>query len=187
MKNVQEEKEIATFAGGCFWCMQAPFDVEAGVSSVRVGYAGGTKEDAKYMKVASKKTDHREALQIEYDPNVISYRKLLEIFFRQIDPTDPEGQFADKGYQYTTAIYYHSPEQKKEGEKYREELNQSGKFQLPIATAIEPFTTFFDAEDEHQSYYKKNPLRYRLYKQGSGRAGYIKKNWGDSKAVDNNA
>jgi peptide methionine sulfoxide reductase msrA/msrB len=169
--------EHATFAGGCFWCVQGPFDAEKGVFNVMVGYAGGTAEDAKYYTVASGHTQHREAIHMEFDPFVVPYRKLVEIFFRQIDPTDPDGQFADKGFQYTTAVYYHTPEQKKIVEEYIAELNASKKFDRPIATQVVPFSTFFEAEEDHQSYYKKNPLHYNMYKMGSGRAGYIKKTW----------
>jgi len=167
----------ATFAGGCFWCIQGPFDAEPGVSNVMVGYAGGTREEAHYDHVATGSTQHREAIQMEYDPAIVDYQKLIEIFFRQIDPTDPEGQFADKGFQYTTAIYTHSDEQRKIAENFIAQLTASGKFSAPIATQVIPFTTFFAAEKDHQQYYKKNPLRYMMYKTGSGRAGYIKKTW----------
>lgn len=167
----------ATFAGGCFWCLQGPYDAEPGVSQVEVGYAGGSAEDAVYDKVAMGTTDHREAIHMWYDPSVVSYEKLLEIFWRNIDPTDPGGQFADQGPQYTTAIYYHTPEQQKLAQDSKQALEQSAKFSQPVATKIIPFTTFFPAEKEHQAYYKKNPLRYKLYKEGSGRAGFIKKTW----------
>lgn len=171
--------EKATFAGGCFWCIQGPFDAEEGVTNVRVGYAGDTEDNADYMKVATHQTVHREAVSMEFDPSVVSYRTLVEIFFRQIDPTDPGGQFADRGHQYTTAVYIHNAEQRATVEGYIKELNESGKFDTPVATVVEPFTTFFEAEEEHQSYYKKNPLRYGMYKKGSGRADYIKDNWGE--------
>lgn len=167
----------ATFAGGCFWCLQGPYDAEPGVSQVEVGYAGGSKEDAVYEKVAMGTTEHREAIHMWYDPRVVSYEKLLEIFWRNIDPTDPGGQFADHGPQYTTAIYYHTQEQQSLAEASQLALEKSGKFSKPIATKIIPFATFFPAEKEHQAYYKKNPLRYKLYKEGSGRAGFIKKTW----------
>jgi peptide methionine sulfoxide reductase msrA/msrB len=142
-------KEQATFAGGCFWCVQGPFDAETGVSHVMVGYAGGTAESAKYYTVANGGTQHRESIHMEFDPAVVPYRKLIEIFFRQIDPTDPNGQFADQGFQYTTAVYYHTPEQKKIAEDFVAELNTSEKFSKPIATQIVPFTTFFEAEEDH--------------------------------------
>jgi peptide methionine sulfoxide reductase msrA/msrB len=168
--------EEATFAGGCFWCVQGPFDDEAGISGVEVGYAGGTQEEAIYETVSTGRTQHREAIHMRFDPTQVDYRKLVEIFFRQIDPTDPEGQFADKGFQYTTAVYYHTDEQRGIAEEYIRELNASGKYDKPVATQIVPFTTFFPAEEEHQSFYKKNPVRYQLYKQGSGRTAFIKRN-----------
>lgn len=174
---MNQELQQATFAGGCFWCLQGPYDAEPGVSQVEVGYAGGPKEDAVYDKVATGQTKHREAIHMLYDPSQVSYEKLLEIFWRNIDPTDPNGQFADQGPQYTTAIYYHTPEQQQRAEESKRQLEQSGKFKQTIATSILPFTTFFPAEKEHQAYYKKNPLRYKLYKEGSGRAGYIRQNW----------
>ncbi|MBI2411187.1 MAG: peptide-methionine (S)-S-oxide reductase MsrA [Candidatus Kerfeldbacteria bacterium] len=167
--------EQATFAGGCFWCVQGPFDAEAGVHNVEVGYAGGTQEEAYYEIVCSGKTQHRETIHMQFDPVQISYRTMLEIFFRQIDPTDPDGQFADQGFQYTTAVYYHTPEQRTIAEQYIRELDASKKYSKPIATQVVPFTTFFPAEEEHQSYYKKNPLRYQMYKKGSGRSAFIKR------------
>lgn len=168
--------EQATFAGGCFWCLQGPFDAEQGVTDVAVGYAGGTEEDANYYAVASRATKHREAIHMRFDPSQVSYERLLHIFFLQIDPTDPGGQFADRGFEYTTAVYYHTEEQRIAAERYIQELNASGKYEKPIATVVEPFTTFFPAEEEHQGYYKKNPLRYNAYKIGSGRAAFIKRN-----------
>lgn len=171
--------EHATFAGGCFWCVQGPFEAEEGVSGVKVGYAGGSQADAQYEKVATGGTRHREAVTMQFDPSVVSYEKLLDIFWRQIDPTDPGGQFADQGPQYTTAIYYHNDQQRAAAEESKKKLGASGKFDSPIATAIIPFSTFFAAEEDHQAYHKKNPVRYRLYKKGSGRADFIKRNWGE--------
>lgn len=176
--NVQLEQ--ATFAGGCFWCIQGPFDYETGVTDVQVGFAGGSQADADYDKVASGQTKHREAAHMEFDPAIVSYRTLVEIFFRQIDPTDPGGQFNDRGHHYTTAIYYHTPEQQQIAAAYITELNASGKFDKPIVTAVEPFTTFFAADKDHQQYYKKNPLRYGLYKKGSGREDFIHNTWNNS-------
>lgn len=167
----------ATFAGGCFWCLQGPFDTQKGVSNVEVGYAGGSASDAKYYSVASGRTQHREGIHMQYDPAIVSYDTLLNIFWRQIDPTDPNGQFNDQGPQYTTAIYYHTEEQRALAEASKERINALGKFTLPVATVIIPFTTFFAAEAEHQAYYRKNPLRYGMYKKGSGRAGFIEKTW----------
>lgn len=168
--------EQATFAGGCFWCVQGPFEAESGVTNVRVGYAGGTEEDASYQTVAAGGTQHKEAVHLQFDPARVKYQTLLEIFFRQIDPTDAGGQFADRGFQYTTAVYYHNEEQRRSAEEYIAELNASGKFSAPIATLVVPFTTFFPAEEEHQSYERKNPLQYQMYKRGSGREAFIKRN-----------
>lgn len=170
-------KEQATFAGGCFWCLQGPFDVMPGVSNVQVGYTGGSKQDAVYDTVASGRTDHREGIHMEFDPTAVPYEKLVETFLKNIDPTDAGGQFADRGHQYTTAIYYHTAAQKAAAEAALQKLGESGKFQDPIAVQVVPFTTFFPAEDEHQSYYKKRPLQYNMYKRGSGRADFIKNNW----------
>lgn len=167
----------ATFAGGCFWCLQGPFDAQDGVSNVQVGYAGGSQEDANYPRVCTGRTKHREAIHMDYDPEKVSYETLVDTFFRQIDPTDPNGQFNDQGPQYTTAVYTHSEEQKQIAEKVIARINDSKKFDKPVATKIEPFTTFFPAEEEHQAYYKKNPLRYGMYKMGSGRANFIDSNW----------
>jgi len=172
-------KEQATFAGGCFWCIQGPFDVMPGVSAVEVGYAGGTKQDAVYYTVASGRTEHREGVHMEFDPVVVPYTKLVETFLKNIDPTDAGGQFADRGHQYTTAIYYHTPEQKVAAEAALKALGESGKFTDPIAVLVLPFVSFFPAEEEHQSYYKKRPLQYNMYKRGSGRADFIHQNWGE--------
>ncbi len=169
----------ATFAGGCFWCLQGPFDFEEAVTDVRVGYVGGSEETADYYTVASGGSEHREGIIMRYDPDRISYEKLLEIFWRQIDPTDTGGQFADRGRQYTTAIYYHTEEQRLAAENSREILEASGKFDEEIATVVEPFTHFFEAEDEHQGFYKKNPVRYKMYARGSGRSAYIKNTWSE--------
>lgn len=171
------ELQHATFAGGCFWCLQGPFDAEPGVSNVHVGYAGGDPADGTYHRVASGRTKHREGITMDYDPTQVSYERLLELFWKNIDPTDAGGQFADRGYQYTTAIYYHTPEQKIIAEQSKTTLNSAGKFKKAIAVAIEPYTTFVPAEDEHQAYYKKNPLQYKMYKRGSGRADYIEQTW----------
>lgn len=178
-KTSPHEKELVTIAGGCFWCIQGPFDAHKAVSTVRVGYAGGSEESAEYYTVASGQSEHREAVQFEYDPSAVDYTELLEIFFRQIDPTDSGGQFADRGHQYTTAVYYHTDEQREAAEQFIKQLNASGKFDAPVATVVEPYSSFYEAEEAHQSYYKKNPLRYQMYKKGSGRADYIKNTWNE--------
>lgn len=169
---------VATFAGGCFWCMEGPFEQLNGVHSVTSGYTGGTKDNPTYEEVSSGATGHAEAVQIVYDPSKISYEQLLEVFWRQIDPTTPNQQFADHGSQYRTAIFYHTKEQKRLAEASKVTLAKSGKFDKPIATEIAPASTFFSAEDYHQDYYKKNPLRYKLYRVGSGRDRYLKETWG---------
>ena len=170
--------EKATFAGGCFWCMEGPFEQLPGVLSVTSGYTGGTKENPTYEEVSSGSTGHAESIQIVYDPSKLTYQTLLETFWRQIDPTQVDGQFADHGRQYRSAIFYHSDEQKRLAESSKDALAKSGKFNKPIVTEIAPAGPFYPAEDYHQDYYKKNPLRYNLYKIGSGRAGFLQRTWG---------
>lgn len=175
------ETKIATFAGGCFWCMTPPFENIEGVSKVVSGYTGGSDKTPTYEEVSSGSTGHAEAVQVTYDPAKISYDKLLEIFWRNIDPTTENAQFADQGTQYRTAIFYHDPEQKKKAEASKEALAKSGKFKGPIVTEITAASAFFPAEDYHQDYHKKNPLRYNAYKVGSGRAGFLERMWGKEK------
>ncbi len=170
--------KIATFAGGCFWCSESDFEKIPGVVKVISGYTGGDKENPTYEEVTSGKTGHVEAIQVYYDPEKVSYEMLLGVLWRHIDPTDGGGQFVDRGPQYVSAIFYHDEEQKKLAEKSREELGKSGKFAKPIVTRIVPFTKFYEAEDYHQDYYKKNPLRYSYYRHGSGRDQFIEKVWG---------
>lgn len=182
-KTVNQEPEtnieykVATFAGGCFWCVEAAFEYADGVISADSGYMGGSKEQAHYEAVGSGISGHYEAVQVKYDPSKTNYKKLVELFWTQIDPTDADGQFADKGTQYMTAIFYHDDEQKQIAETSKLELAQSGKFDKDIVTKIAPAGTFYPAEDYHQNYFEKNPVHYNLYKQGSGRAGFIKKFW----------
>jgi len=173
----------ATFAGGCFWCMQPPFRMVDGVVEVVSGYAGGTKENPTYEEVSSGTTGHLEAVQVTYDPGRVSYETLLETFWRQIDPTDSDGQFADKGSQYRTAIFYHDEEQKRLAEESKKRLDASGKFAKPVATEIRPFTNFYPAEEYHQDYDRKNPDRYHQYKVLSGRERFIEKTWGKTRVV----
>lgn len=166
----------ALFAGGCFWCMQPAFDNKAGVIATSVGYAGGTAETANYESVSSGKTSHAEVIQITYDPTKVAYEALVEIYLENIDPTDAEGQFADKGIQYQTAIYYADDAQKHAAEKALSTI--APKFApAPIVVKVKPAPTFYPAEDYHQKYYLKNSFRYNAYKYGSGRAGYLKKTW----------
>lgn len=168
----------ATFAGGCFWCMEAPFEQERGVVKVLSGYTGGQRPNPTYEQVSSGATGHIEAIQVFYDPKKITYEKLLEIFWRNIDPTDTEGQFVDKGSQYKTAIFYHDEEQKKLAEASKKKLSESGKYSKPIVTPILEAKTFYPAEDYHQGYYKTHPFQYRFYKMNSGREEFIEKIWG---------
>lgn len=170
--------ELATFAGGCFWCMVSPFEEHPGIQKIVSGYTGGHTENPTYEEVCTGTTGHFEAVQITFDPNIIPYEKLLEIFWQQIDPTDPGGQFYDRGPQYRTAIFYHNEKQKRAAEQSKKQLEESGKFDKPIATLILPASTFYPAEDYHQNYHKKNPLHYQMYRQGSGRDAFIKKYWG---------
>lgn len=169
--------ELATFAGGCFWCMVAPFEKMEGVLQVVSGYSGGHKENPTYKEVCAGSTGHYEAVQITFDPGQISYEKLLEIFWQQIDPTDPGGQFNDRGQSYQTAIFYHNEEQRRKAEASKKVLEESGRFQKPVTTKILPANTFYPAEDYHQDFHKKNSFRYALYRQGSGRDTFIKKHW----------
>jgi peptide methionine sulfoxide reductase msrA/msrB len=175
------DEQVATLAGGCFWCIESPFEKVDGVNKVISGYAGGTKENPTYGEVSSGKTKYREAVQVYYDPLVISYEEILDIFWRQFDPTDEGGSFADRGFQYTSAIFYHDEDQKMLSEKSKKSLNNSGKFDKPIATPIIKFTTFYPAEDYHQDFYKKDPDRYYSYRKGSGRDAFIMKTWSDEK------
>jgi methionine-S-sulfoxide reductase len=177
--SVSENKlEKATFAGGCFWCMQPPFDKLDGVISTTVGYCGGKEENPTYKQVSAGNTGHAEAVEILYDPSRISYADLLNVFWMNIDPTQENGQFADTGAQYRTAIFYHNEEQKRLAETSKKELKNTGKFSKKIVTQIVPATPFYRAEEYHQDYYKKNPLRYKIYRYGSGRDDYLVRKWG---------
>ncbi|MDA8442659.1 MAG: peptide-methionine (R)-S-oxide reductase MsrB [Peptococcaceae bacterium] len=169
--------ELATFAGGCFWCMVAPFESLDGVLQVVSGYTGGKKENPCYKEVCSDTTGHFEAVQITFDPTRIAYATLLDIFWRQIDPTDPDGQFHDRGSSYKTAIFYHDAKQRQAAEASKAALAATGKFSKPLTTQILPAKTFYPAEEYHQDYHKKNNFRYSLYRQGSGRDIFIKQHW----------
>lgn len=171
--------ELATFAGGCFWCMVGPFEALAGVEKVVAGYTGGYTKNPTYQEVCYGNTGHYEAVQITFDPQAINYQKLLEIFWQQIDPTDAGGQFADRGQSYQTVIFYHDEKQQQLAEASKQALSASGKFTQPIVTAILPAGTFYLAEDYHQDYHRKNEAHYAMYKEGSGRACFIKKHWGN--------
>ncbi|WP_067725553.1 peptide-methionine (S)-S-oxide reductase MsrA [Oceanobacillus damuensis] len=169
--------ETATFAGGCFWCMVEPFDQRPGIERVISGYTGGHVENPTYEEVCSNTTGHLEAVEITFDPKIMPYEQLLNTFWQQIDPTDPGGQFNDRGESYQTAIFYHNEQQKQIAEKSKQELDESGKFSKPIATRILPAKPFYRAEENHQDYYKKQSFHYRLYKKGSGREDFIKNTW----------
>lgn len=179
-----EKYELATFAGGCFWCMVMPFDELEGVSEVISGYIGGHKKHPTYEEVCSGLTGHLEAVEIKFDPQIISFETLLDMFWQQIDPTDPGGQFCDQGDSYKTAIFYHSLEQKKIAENSKEALSKSGRFTKEIVTAILPASDFWPAEDYHQEFYKKNPSHYGNYRRSSGRDEFIAKFWSISKDED---
>ncbi|MGM0214249.1 peptide-methionine (S)-S-oxide reductase MsrA [Enterococcus sp. AZ109] len=170
-------EEKAIFAGGCFWCMVKPFDQMPGIKSIVSGYTGGHVPNPTYEQVGTGLTGHTEAVEITFDPEVISYEELVEIYWQQTDPTDAFGQFADRGDSYRPVIFYNSPEQKAAAEHSKEQLQISGRFDKPIVTSIEAAKPFYPAEDYHQDYYKKNKLHYKMYSEGSGRAGFIRKNW----------
>jgi methionine-S-sulfoxide reductase len=176
------EKCEAIFAGGCFWCMQPPFDHQEGVLSTEVGYTGGDIPNPDYRQVSEGGSGHLEAIRVVYDPRQVSYSRLLQIFWRNIDPTQADGQFADRGSQYETAIFYKDEEQHRLAVQSKEELKQSGRFADPIATKILPAAPFYSAETEHQRFYQKNSRHYQQYKFGSGRAGFIERVWGDESA-----
>jgi peptide-methionine (S)-S-oxide reductase len=171
--------EKATFAGGCFWCMEPPFDKLEGVKSVISGYTGGHKKNPTYEEVSSGITGHAEAIEVTYDPAVISYSKLLDVFWRNIDPTVKDRQFCDVGAQYRTAIWYHNEEQKRLAEESKKALEQSRRFSGPVYTEITKASQFYPAEEYHQKYYQKNPIRYKYYRFSCGRDQRLKDIWGN--------
>lgn len=169
----------ATFAGGCFWCMEPPYDRLDGVVSTTSGYAGGDVEDPSYEAVASGRTGHRESMQVVYDPDRVSYEELLEVFWRNVDPTDAGGQFCDRGHQYTTAIYYHDAEQRELAEASKRRLQESGRFEEPIVTPVESLEAFWPAEEYHQDFYREHPVRYKVYRFNCGRDRALNELWGE--------
>jgi methionine-S-sulfoxide reductase len=175
----EEILEKATFAGGCFWCMEPPFEKLDGVKEVISGYTGGNVANPTYKQVSDGKTGHLESVQITYDPKKISYSELLDIFWKQINPTDAGGQFVDRGEQYRSAIFYHNEDQKKLAELSKNTLENLNIFDSPIVTEILPASEFYPAEEYHQDYYKKRPFRYKFYRRGSGRDKFLQKIWGD--------
>jgi peptide-methionine (S)-S-oxide reductase len=172
--------ETATFAGGCFWCMEPPFDELGGVISTTSGYTGGQRKNPTYEEVSSGVTGHTEAVQIVFDPAKITYAQLLDVFWRNVDPTTPNRQFCDVGSQYRTALFYHSEEQQRLAEASKQALAHSGKLSKPIVTEIVPAGEFYRAEDYHQDYYQKNPLRYKVYRYQCGRDQVLEQLWGKS-------
>jgi peptide-methionine (S)-S-oxide reductase len=171
--------EKATFAGGCFWCTQHDFEQVPGVAAVIAGYTGGTRVNPTYEEVSAGGTGHAESVEVLFDPAKISYRKLLEFFWHDIDPTTPDRQFCDVGHQYRSAIFYHSEEQRREAEASKKELERTKPFPGRIVTEIVPAGPFYRAEEYHQDYWKKNPVRYKFYRFGCGRDRRLKELWGD--------
>ena len=172
-----KNSETAVFAGGCFWCVESSFEGIDGVSGVISGYTGGHTDNPTYEQVTSGTTGHYEAIKIIFDPDIITYKGLLQIFFQQIDPTDPDGSFVDRGSQYRSAIFYQNNTQKKEAIKVIDKINNSRIFDKPVATQVLEFENFYEAEMYHQDYHKKNPIRYKFYRAGSGRDRFIEKKW----------
>ncbi len=180
-KAAEGKLETATFAGGCFWCMQPPFDKTRGVVSTVVGYTGGKEKNPTYEQVSSGRTGHRESIQVTFDPAQVTYEQLVDVFWHNINPTQADGQFADIGAQYRTAVFYRSEEQKRIAEESKAKLGKSGKFSKPIAAEILPEGPFYPAEEYHQKYYQKNPEHYRSYAVGSGRYPFLERTWGIKK------
>ena len=178
MDKKQKNLSEATFAGGCFWCTESDFEKFDGVVEVISGYVGGRTQNPTYKAVSAGGTGHAEAIRVLYDPQRVTYDELLDIFWRHVDPTDPGGQFVDRGSQYRPAIFYHDDDQKRLAEASKRKLETSGRFDKSIATEIVPVSEFYEAEDYHQDYYKKNPLRYKLYRNSSGRDQFLEKAWG---------
>lgn len=174
---MSEKRELATFAGGCFWCMVSPFEEQPGIYGIVSGYTGGLKENPTYEEVKTGTTGHAEAVQIMFDPEVFPYERLLELYWQQIDPTDEGGQFHDRGSQYRTGIFYHTDEQRELAEQSKRELAASGRFAKPIITEITAAGVFYPAEEYHQDYHKKNPKHYKEDRAVSGRDEYIQEHW----------
>lgn len=173
----EEGQAVATFAGGCFWCMEKPFDDLDGVLATTSGYAGGELERPSYKQVSSGETRHLEVVQVLYDPDRVSYEKLLDVFWRNVDPFDDGGQFCDRGYQYTTAIFTHGEDQREAAEASKQEVAE--RFDQPIATDVRSAAEFYPAEEYHQNFYEKQPLRYGMYRSGCGRDRTLENIWGD--------
>lgn len=175
---MEKKLQKATFAGGCFWCMQPPFDGLKGVLKTTVGYTGGRTKNPTYEEVCAGSTGHLEAIEVTFDPAEISYEKILDVYWRSIDPTDSGGQFFDRGEQYRTAIFYHDGAQKRAAEDSKRKLGSSAVFKKPIVVEILPAAPFYPAEEHHQKYYCKRAKPYEAYKEGSGRSSYLERMWG---------
>ncbi len=173
--------DTAVFAGGCFWCMQPPYDELEGVVSTEVGYTGGNVADPSYNQVTDGGTGHLEAMRVEYDPDTVSYEQLLNVFWKNVDPLDDGGQFCDRGYHYTTAIFVANDEQRAAAEQSKQELIESGRFDEEIVTPIRDAKPFYLAEEYHQEYYKKRPIRYRFYRSSCGRDDRLDELWGEDR------
>ncbi len=175
---------VATFAGGCFWCVEAGYEKLPGVVEAVSGYTGGAEANPNYQQVSSGRTGHTEAVQVYYDPQVITYEGLLQGLWRMMNPTDANGQFVDRGRQYRPGIFYHNEQQRLAAEAAKQALNESGRYDKPVIIEIAPFHTFYDAEDYHQDYYKKNPIRYQFYTFNSGRYQFVDEVWGEDRHID---
>lgn len=178
-ENLSIKYETAIFAGGCFWCMVSPFDILDGIIEVRSGYIGGNLDNPTYKDVKAQQSGHYEAIKVTYDPQVIQYNKLLQAFWRQVDPIDDEGQFQDRGSSYVAAIFYSTEEQRKSAVESKKALDVSNRFPKPVVTRILPATKFYDAEAYHQDFYKKDPKAYKKDRGMSGRDEFIQKYWGE--------
>lgn len=183
LSNSYAKFEEAFFAGGCFWCMEKPFEKLPGVQEVISGYLGGDEKNPKYKQVAGGKTGHRESVKVIYDPKIVSYELLLEAFWQNVDPTDNQGQFVDRGFQYAPAIFYRNDQEKMAAENSKKVLEKLKVYSKPINLLIEKAKVFYDAEDYHQNYYKTNPIRYRFYRYNSGRDKFLDKVW-EGKKLD---
>ncbi|MEM9215554.1 MAG: peptide-methionine (S)-S-oxide reductase MsrA [Cyanobacteria bacterium P01_F01_bin.150] len=179
VNSTNGETAQATFAGGCFWCMEHPFDELLGVIETTSGYTGGSVEDPTYEQVSSGTTGHLESVQVEYNPDQVSYEDLLDVYWRNVDPMDGGGQFCDRGNQYRTAIFYHDTDQQQQAEASREMLEDSGILNQPIATELIEASEFYPAEDYHQNYYETHPVRYKIYRYGCGRDQRLAEVWGE--------
>ncbi|MDA3868949.1 MAG: peptide-methionine (S)-S-oxide reductase MsrA [Gammaproteobacteria bacterium] len=176
-----DDRSLATFAGGCFWCMEPPFDKLDGVLSTTSGYTDGHRKNPSYEEVSAGGTGHTEAIQIEYDPTKISYAQLLEVFWKNIDPTTRDSQFCDHGSQYRSGIYYHNASQRAAAEASLKALQQNKPFEAAIVTELDAASTFYPAEDYHQDYYLKNPIRYKYYRYRCGRDQRLEQLWGEKR------